>query len=295
MTKLIYPQGSWVAIVTPFDANLEMDLGVMRDLADFHAANGTSTLLIMGSTGEPTLLTIEERKRIIKEMAAYCKGKIHAFFGVTLGSTAMTIDLARYAQEQDADGIVIVVPPYIAPPQDAVFTYLKDVCLAVDISVGLYNNPARVIANVDPATIVRLFNEVPNLVADKEAMPSVGPTGCGLRRNRRPASRPLLRFSGLRPGHPHPGSGRQGNGQRHRQCSSPRRGLDVHPLELLGGRGELPPPVLWPAAAHGGRVRGHQPGGRQGHGPPAGLPGWPLPSTASRSSAQGVRGHEAGH
>ncbi|RPJ06341.1 MAG: hypothetical protein EHM37_20050, partial [Deltaproteobacteria bacterium] len=78
MTKLIYPQGSWVAIVTPFDAKLEMDLGVMRDLVDFHAANNTSTLLIMGSTGEPTLLTIEERKRIIKEMAAYCKGKIHA-------------------------------------------------------------------------------------------------------------------------------------------------------------------------------------------------------------------------
>ncbi len=174
MTKLIYPQGSWVAIVTPFDAKLEMDLGVMRDLVDFHAANNTSTLLIMGSTGEPTLLTIEERKRIIKEMAAYCKGKIHAFFGVTLGSTAMTIDLARYAQDQDADGIVIVVPPYLAPPQNAVFTYLKDVCLAVDISVGLYNNPARVIANVDPATIVRLFHEVPNLVADKEAMPSVG-------------------------------------------------------------------------------------------------------------------------
>ena len=174
MTKLIYPQGSWVAIVTPFDENLEIDLAVMRDLVDFHAANNTSTLLIMGSTGEPTMLTLEERKRIIKEMAAYCKGKIHAFFGVTLGSTAMTIDLARYAQEQDADGIVIVVPPYLAPPQDAVFTYLKAVCLAVDISVGLYNNPARVIANVDPATIVRLFHEVPNLVADKEAMPSVG-------------------------------------------------------------------------------------------------------------------------
>ena len=160
MAKLIYPQGSWVAIVTPFDVNLEMDLGVMRDLVDFHAANNTSTLLIMGSTGEPTLLTLEERKRVIKEMAAYCKGKIHAFFGVTLGSTAMTIDLARYAQDQDADGIVIVVPPYIAPPQEAVFAYLKDVCLAVDISVGLYNNPARVIANVDPATIIRLFNDI---------------------------------------------------------------------------------------------------------------------------------------
>jgi 4-hydroxy-tetrahydrodipicolinate synthase len=174
MAKLIYPQGSWVAIVTPYDSRLELDLGLMRTLVDFHAANGTSTLLIMGSTGEPTLLTLEERKRIIKEMAAYCRGKITAFFGVTLGSTAMTIDLARYAQDQGADGIVIVVPPYIAPPQEAVFSYLKAVCQAVDISVGLYNNPARVVVNVEPQTIIRLFHEVPNLVADKEAMPSVG-------------------------------------------------------------------------------------------------------------------------
>jgi len=206
MTKLIYPQGSWVAIVTPFDANLEMDLGVMRDLVDFHAANNTSTLLIMGSTGEPTMLTIEERKRIIREMAAYCKGKIHAFFGVTLGSTAMTIDLARYAQDQDADGIVILVPPYLAPPQDAVFTYLKEVCLAVDISVGLYNNPARVIANVDPATIVRLFHEVPNLVADKEAMPRV---------RQRIRTVPVAQRSPQR--RPMPGLRETNRGARHRQ------------------------------------------------------------------------------
>ena len=174
MTTLIYPEGSWVAIITPFDNNGNLDLGAMKALVDFQAEHGTSTLLIMGSTGEPMALTLDERKRIIREMAPYCKGTIQAFFGVTLGSTAMTIELARYAQDNGADGIVIVVPPYIAPPQDAVFTYLKDVCLSVDISVGLYNNPARVIVNVDPPTIVRLFNEVPNLVADKEAMPSVG-------------------------------------------------------------------------------------------------------------------------
>lgn len=174
MAQLIYPEGSWVAIPTPFDGNLDLDLGVMRALADFQAANQTGTLLIMGSTGEPTTLTLDERKRVIREMAAHCKGKIHAFFGVTLGSTAMTVELARYAQDQGADGIVIVVPAYLAPPQDAVFAYLKEVCESVDISVGLYNNPARVISNVDPATIVRLFREVPNLVADKEAMPNVG-------------------------------------------------------------------------------------------------------------------------
>ncbi|MDI6754086.1 MAG: dihydrodipicolinate synthase family protein [Thermodesulfobacteriota bacterium] len=173
-TKFIYPEGSWVAIITPFDKDGQLDLEGMKELVDFQGKNGTSTLLIMGSTGEPMALSLEERKRIIKEMAPYCKGKISTFFGVTLGSTKFTIELAQYAEENGADGIVIVIPPYIAPPQEAVFSYLKDVCSSVNISVGLYNNPARVIVNIEPSTIIRLFHEVPNLVADKEAMPNVG-------------------------------------------------------------------------------------------------------------------------
>ena len=115
MAKLIYPEGSWVAIVTPFTENNAIDLGVMHDLVDFHAANGTSTLLVLGSTGEPTTLTIEEKKAIIKDMARYCKGKIHAFFGVTHGDTEKTIELARYAQEQDADGYDNIVNCRIRP------------------------------------------------------------------------------------------------------------------------------------------------------------------------------------
>ncbi|MDR2051090.1 MAG: dihydrodipicolinate synthase family protein [Deltaproteobacteria bacterium] len=174
MRELIYPEGSWVAIVTPFAADGAVDLGVMRSLVDFHVANGSSALLILGSTGEPTTMTMEEKKTVIKAMSVYCKGKIRAFFGVTHGSTDMTIELARHAQENDADGIVIVVPPYLCPDQPSVLQYLIDVCLSVDIGVGLYNNPARVVANINPETIITLFNEVPNLVADKEAMPSVG-------------------------------------------------------------------------------------------------------------------------
>ncbi len=145
-----------------------------KALIDFQASNKTSALLIMGSTGEPTLLTIEERKAIIRELAPYCNNKIPVFFGVTMGSTEATIDLARYAEEHGADGVVIVPPPYIAPPKEAVFNYLKQVCQSIEIAVGLYNNPARVVVNVDAETIIRLSNECPNLVADKEAIPDVG-------------------------------------------------------------------------------------------------------------------------
>jgi len=171
--NLIYPEGSWVALITPFDRNGKLDIKGFKRLVDFHAVNETSGLLLMGSTGEPTSLSQEEKKEIISEMAPYCQSRIPAFFGVTCGSTAATIELAQFAQEKEADGIMLVVPPYIAPPQTAVYVFLKSVCQSVDIAVAVYNNPARVIVNIDPPTIIRLTEECPNLVADKEAVPSV--------------------------------------------------------------------------------------------------------------------------
>jgi len=170
---LIYPEGSWVALITPFDERGELDIAGFKRLVDFQVANGTSGLLLMGSTGEPTSLRQEERRLIIEEMVPYCHGKIPAFIGVTCGTTAQTIDLAQLVQEKGGDGIMVVIPPYIAPPQPAVYEFLKTVCQSVDIAVAIYNNPARVIVNIDPPTILRLLDECPNLVADKEAVPSV--------------------------------------------------------------------------------------------------------------------------
>lgn len=170
---LVYPEGSWVALITPFDAKGRVDMDGFKQLVDIQAAHGTSGLLLMGSTGEPTSLSLEERKTIIREMAPYCRGKLPVFMGVTAGSTESTIELARLSQESGAEGIMVVVPPYAAPPQPAVYAYLKAVCRSVDIAVAVYNNPARVIVNIDPPTIVRLFDECPNLVADKEAVPNV--------------------------------------------------------------------------------------------------------------------------
>ena len=92
---------------------------------------------------------------------------------MTCGSTGATIELARFAEEKGGDGIMVVVPPYAAPPQAAVYQFLKEVCQSVEIAVAIYNNPARVIVNIDPSTIIRLSRECPNLVADKEAVPSV--------------------------------------------------------------------------------------------------------------------------
>lgn len=169
----VRPEGSWVALITPFDQKGEVDIEGFKRLVDFQAFNRTSGLLLMGSTGEPTSLSFEERKEIISEMAPYCRDRIPVFFGVTCGSTEATIELARLAQEKEADGILLTIPPYVVPPPKAVYHFMKTVCQSIEIAVAIYNNPARVMVNIDPQLIIMLSEECPNLVADKEAIPNL--------------------------------------------------------------------------------------------------------------------------
>jgi 4-hydroxy-tetrahydrodipicolinate synthase len=171
---LVRPEGSWVALVTPFAPDGDVDFDCFRRLVDFHVQHGTDGLLFMGSTGESPSLSMAERQTVITEMTAYCRGKIPAFHGVTCSTTADTVALARHAEAQGADGIMLVVPPYLAPPQGAIFEFFQTVCRSVQIAVALYNNPARVVVNISPETIVRLARACPNLVADKEAVGNVG-------------------------------------------------------------------------------------------------------------------------
>ena len=168
------PSGSWVAIPTPFKDDESIDFDVFQQMIDLHADNGTSALLVMGSTGEPTLLSEAERREIIDKVTAFARGTIPVFFGTTLGSTRGTLELSRYAEDRGADGIVLVVPPYVTPTQEMIFEHFAAVAHAVRMPVALYNNPTRVKVNIDPPTIARLHREAPNVSIDKEAMPDVG-------------------------------------------------------------------------------------------------------------------------
>ena len=170
---MIKPQGSWVAIPTPFNKDGSVDLGGFNTLIDFHAKHGTAMVLIMGSAGEVTLLTAEERKKIVTHVAAYAKGKLPVFFGSSFPTTEQTIEFAQFAEGEGADGLVFTCPPYLLLTQTALYAYLRACMGAVSIPVGIYNNPSRVVININPETIEKLANEFPNFVADKEATSSV--------------------------------------------------------------------------------------------------------------------------
>lgn len=170
---MIKPSGSWVALPTPFDKAGNVDLGGFRTLVDFHVAHKTNMLFCMGSAGEATTLSLEERKAIVHEMVKLCKGRIPVFFGAAMPSTEATVGFASYCEVEGADGLIFTAPYYLLPPQSAVREYLLTAMQSVQIPVGIYNNPSRTGINIEPETIEFLAQACPNFVVDKEAMPNV--------------------------------------------------------------------------------------------------------------------------
>jgi len=128
---------------------------------------------VLGSAGETTLLTLEEKKQIVKEVVRQSRGKIPVYFGAGFPTTADSVSFAQYAEAEGADGLVFIVPPYVIPPQAAVYEHLLTCMSSVKLPVGIYNNPTRVGVNIEPETIERLANSAGNFIVDKEAMPEV--------------------------------------------------------------------------------------------------------------------------
>jgi 4-hydroxy-tetrahydrodipicolinate synthase len=169
---MLRPEGSWVAIPTPFTDDDNVDFDGFQKLVDFQIEHGTDGLLLMGSTGESPSLTMDERREILDKVLPYARGRIPVLAGTTCGNTKQTMELSRYAEEAGADGLLLVVPPYLRPTQDGLYEHFKAVAEAVKSPVAIYNNPTRVGVNIDPPTVIALA-EIPNIVADKEAMPNV--------------------------------------------------------------------------------------------------------------------------
>lgn len=167
------PTGSWVAMPTPYNADGSIDFGGFQVLIDRQIQYGTSELFVMGSAGENTLLTLDERREILRRVVKMTKGRIPVFFGSTLPSTEASVQFARYAEAEGADGLIFTIPAYLLPPQAAALEYFRACMGAVEIPVGVYNNPTRVGVHIEVETLVTLANEFPHFIVDKEAIPQV--------------------------------------------------------------------------------------------------------------------------
>jgi 4-hydroxy-tetrahydrodipicolinate synthase len=165
--------GSFVALVTPFNADGTIDYGAFRTLLDWQAANGTAAVLIMGSTGEVSMLTPEERRHVVERTMAMHDGRLKFFYGCTGAGTDATIANLRLARAAGADGAILAAPSYICAPEDDIEAFFAECADATDLPLGIYNNPPRVKSDLHWSHLIRLLRH-PNIVVLKESTTRVG-------------------------------------------------------------------------------------------------------------------------
>lgn len=170
---MIILQGSFVAMPTPFKADYSIDFKGFETLIERQIKYGTSQLFVLGSAGETTLLTFEEKKKIVHEVIKIVNSRIPVFFGVAAFTTEQSVEMAQYIEKEGGDGVIFTVPPYVLIPQVAAFQHMDTVMSSISIPCGVYNNPSRLGVQLTPETIQELADKHPHFVVDKEAMPSV--------------------------------------------------------------------------------------------------------------------------
>ncbi len=166
-------KGSIVAIVTPMHADGSLDFPGLRKLIDWHIAEGTDSIVIVGTTGESSTVSVDEHCELIKAAVEHTRGRIPIIAGTGGNSTAEAIKLTEYAKQIGADAALLVVPYYNRPTQEGMYQHFKAIAQAVDLPIILYNVPGRTVADMSNETIVRL-SAIPNIVGVKDATGNLG-------------------------------------------------------------------------------------------------------------------------
>ncbi|MEP7301534.1 MAG: 4-hydroxy-tetrahydrodipicolinate synthase [Caldimonas sp.] len=160
--------GSIVALVTPMHDDGRIDVDALRRLVDWHIAEGTQCIGVVGTTGESPTVSVEEHCEVIRVAVEHARGRIPVMAGAGGNSTAEAIELSRFALKVGADCTLSVVPYYNRPSQEGIYRHFRAIAEAVDIPMVLYNVPSRTVADMQVETALRLA-EVPGVVGIKEA------------------------------------------------------------------------------------------------------------------------------
>ena len=160
--------GSLVAIVTPMQPGGALDLEALRRLIDFHVANGTAGIVIVGTTGESPTVDVDEHCRLIQCAIEYAAGRLPVIAGTGGNSTAEAIALTRFAKGAGATACLSVVPYYNKPTQEGMYRHFRSIAESVDLPVLLYNVPSRTVADLSTDTVLRLA-QVPGIAGMKDA------------------------------------------------------------------------------------------------------------------------------
>jgi 4-hydroxy-tetrahydrodipicolinate synthase len=168
--------GSLVAIITPMKSGKEqdgaLDLARFRELIDWHVAEGTDGIVVVGTTGESPTVNFDEHKELIRIAVQHSRGRIPVIAGTGGNSTAEAIELTASAKQNGATACLSVVPYYNKPTQEGMYRHFRKIAETVELPMLLYNVPARTVADMQNDTVLRLA-QVPGIIGIKDASASI--------------------------------------------------------------------------------------------------------------------------
>ncbi|MDP1538376.1 MAG: 4-hydroxy-tetrahydrodipicolinate synthase [Burkholderiales bacterium] len=168
INELTGVRGSMVAIVTPMAEDGALDLDAFRKLIDWHIAEGTDGIVVVGTTGESPTVDVEEHRLLIETAVQHAAGRVPIIAGTGANSTREAIELSAYAKAAGAAMSLSVVPYYNKPTQEGLYRHFRAIAEAVDIPQILYNVPGRTVADMGNDTVLRLAG-VPGIIGIKDA------------------------------------------------------------------------------------------------------------------------------
>jgi 4-hydroxy-tetrahydrodipicolinate synthase len=174
MTEITMVTGSTTAIITPFK-NGKLDEQTYANLIKRQINNGINAICPVGTTGESATLTHEEHKRCIEIAVEVCKGtNVKVLAGAGSNATHEAVEIAKHAQKCGVDALFSVAPYYNKPSQEGLYQHYKTIANAIpDLGLMLYNVPGRTGVDIQADTVIRLFDDCPNIYGIKEATGSL--------------------------------------------------------------------------------------------------------------------------
>jgi 4-hydroxy-tetrahydrodipicolinate synthase len=158
------------AMVTPFDERGEVDLAATEAMIERYIVAGVHGISVLGSTGEFSHLTEDERKSFAGETARVVAGRVPLIVGVGAPGTRESVELARNAEEEGADGVLVVAPFYWKVGEEALFRHFAAVAEAVSIPTLIYNLPLQTGVDLSPSLVARVARECPNVTGLKDTV-----------------------------------------------------------------------------------------------------------------------------
>lgn len=160
-------KGSATALITPFDEN-GINFEALGQLIEHQIAGGTTAIVFLGTTGEPSTMTFEEEHILMDYAVKKVAGRVKVIFGCGSNNTADAVMTAKAAEKFGGDGLLAVTPYYNKCTQNGLVAYYQAICEAVSIPVIAYNVPGRTGVEIQPATMAKIA-QIPNIAGIKDA------------------------------------------------------------------------------------------------------------------------------